>query len=135
MELIYKVSRFIPKKDNTLASYEENAIVNPIYLDDYIVNINNNSKIVNIWLSKMKEKNNSIFPVNIIEYFENNNTKTIKASIIFNINLLTKTSKHAGNEFIDNFNNVRKNIKGNKDANDKIKYLNIIRAIIKILYK
>ena len=126
--------RFIPKKDNTLASYEENAIVNPIYLDDYIVNINNNSKIVNIWLSKMKEKNNSIFPVNIIEYFENNNTKTIKASILFNINLLTKTSKHAGNEFIDNFNNVRKNIKGNKDANDKIKYLNIIRAIIKILY-
>jgi len=110
-------------------------IVERIYLDDYIYDMNNNSKIVRRWLDAMKGKNNSVFPDNIIADFENGNIKSIKNSIISNVGLLTKTSKHSGDEFIDNFNNVRKTGKGGKEAsNDKIKYLNIIRAIIKTLY-
>ena len=110
-------------------------IVERIYLDDYIYDMNNNSKIVRRWLDAMKGKNNSVFPDNIIADFENGNIKSIKNSIIYNVGLLTKTSKHSGDEFIDNFNNVRKTGKGGKEAsNDKIKYLNIIRAIIKTLY-
>lgn len=116
-------------------------IVERIYLDDYIYDMNNNSKIVRRWLDAMKGKNNSVFPDNIIADFENGNIKSIKNSIISNVSLLTKTSKHSGDEFINNFNNVRKTGKGGnggkggKEAsNDKIKYLNIIRAIIKTLY-
>ena len=129
--------RFIPKKtsiaDTDTVEIEE--IVERIYLDDYIYNMNNNSKIVKRWLDVMKGKNNSIFPDNIIRDFENGNIKSIKNNIISNVSLLTKTSKHSGDEFIDNFNNVRKTGKGGKEAsNDKIKYLNIIRAIIKTLY-
>jgi hypothetical protein len=102
--------------------------------------MNNNSKIVRGWLEEMKGKNNSVFPDNIIADFENGNIKSIKNSIISNVGLLTKTSKHSSDEFIDNFNNVRKTGKGGKgktgkeSSNDKIKYLNIIRAIIKTLY-
>lgn len=81
----------------------------------------------------MKEKNNSLFPINIIKDFENNNIKSIKSAITFNVGLLTKTSKHVGEEFIDNFNNVKKS-GGKKESNDKIKYQSIIRAIMKILY-
>jgi len=144
--------RFIPKKtaktakaakadatDADDAGAEE--IVDRIYLEDYIYDMNNNSKIVRRWLDAMKGKNNSVFPDNIIADFENGNIKSIKNSIISNVGLLTKTSKHSGDEFIDNFNNVRKTGKGGnggkggKEAsNDKIKYLNIIRAIIKTLY-
>jgi hypothetical protein len=113
-------------------------IVERIYLEDYIYDMNNNSKIVRRWLDAMKGKNNSVFPDNIIADFENGNIKSIKNSIISNVGLLTKTSKHSGDEFIDNFNNVRKTGKGGKGgkeaSNDKIKYLNIIRAIIKTLY-
>ena len=113
-------------------------IIERIYLDDYIYDMNNNSKIVRRWLDAMKGKNNSVFPDNIIADFENGNIKSIKNSIISNVGLLTKTSKHSGDEFIDNFNNVRKTGKGGKGgkeaSNDKIKYLNIIRAIIKTLY-
>ena len=132
--------RFIPKKtsiaDTDTVEVEE--IVERIYLDDYIYNMNNNSKIVKRWLDVMKGKNNSIFSDNIIRDFENGNIKSIKNNIISNVSLLTKTSKHSGDEFIDNFNNVRKTGKGGKGgkeaSNDKIKYLNIIRAIIKTLY-
>ena len=139
--------RFIPKKtakaDATEADDADDGeeIVERIYLDDYIYDMNNNSKIVRRWLDAMKGKNNSVFPDNIIADFENGNIKSIKNSIISNVGLLTKTSKHSGDEFIDNFNNVRKTGKtgktgkGGKEAsNDKIKYLNIIRAIIKTLY-
>jgi len=141
--------RFIPKKtaktakaakadatDADDAGAEE--IVDRIYLEDYIYDMNNNSKIVRRWLEAMKGKNNSVFPDNIIADFENGNIKSIKNSIISNVSLLTKTSKHSGDEFINNFNNVRKTGKGGKGgkevSNDKIKYLNIIRAIIKTLY-
>jgi len=124
--------RFIPNKNELFNDDED--IIDRINLDDYIYNIDNNSKLVVIWLNKMKEKNNSIFPIDIIEDFENNNIKSIKSNIIFNITLLTKTSKNIGDDFIDNFNNVKKNSKGKKDANDKINYLNIIRAIMKVLY-
>ena len=144
--------RFIPKKTaKTNANAKADAtdaddagagagddgeeIVERIYLEDYIYDMNNNSKIVRRWLDAMKGKNNSVFPDNIIADFENGNIKSIKNSIISNVGLLTKTSKHSGDEFIDNFNNVRKTGKGGKEAsNDKIKYLNIIRAIIKTLY-
>jgi hypothetical protein len=143
--------RFIPKKtaksnakaDATDVGDADEAddgeeIVERIYLDDYIYDMNNNSKIVRRWLEAMKGKNNSVFPDNIIADFENGNIKSIKNSIISNVNLLTKTSKHSGDEFIDNFNNVRKTGKGGKGgkeaSNDKIKYLNIIRAVLKTLY-
>jgi hypothetical protein len=147
--------RFIPKKTaktnaNTKADATDaddaeagagdagEEIVERIYLEDYIYDMNNNSKIVRRWLEAMKGKNNSVFPDNIIADFENGNIKSIKNSIISNVSLLTKTSKHSGDEFIDNFNNVRKTGKGGKGgkevSNDKIKYLNIIRAIIKTLY-
>jgi len=143
--------RFIPKKtaksnakaDATDVGDADEAddgeeIVERIYLDDYIYDMNNNSKIVRRWLEAMKGKNNSVFPDNIIADFENGNIKSIKNSIISNVNLLTKTSKHSGDEFIDNFNNVRKTGKGRKGgkeaSNDKIKYLNIIRAVLKTLY-
>lgn len=136
--------RFIPKKtvvieddtDGNGEGYDEENIER-IYLDDYIYYVNNNSNIVKRWLDEMKKKNNSIFPENIIKDFENGNIKSIKNKIIFNVGLLTKTSKNTGDEFIDNFNNVRKTFDGGKGAssNDKIKYLNIIRAIIKTLYK
>jgi hypothetical protein len=144
--------RFIPKKTTKTAKAAKadatdaddagagtgddgEEIIERIYLDDYIYDMNNNSKIVRRWLDTMKGKNNSVFPDNIIADFENGNIKSIKNSIISNVGLLTKTSKHSGDEFIDNFNNVRKNGKGGKEAsNDKIKYLNIIRAIIKTLY-
>ena len=141
--------RFIPKKtaktnanakaDATDADdAEAGEIVDRIYLEDYIYDMNNNSKIVRRWLEAMKGKNNSVFPDNIIADFENGNIKSIKNSIISNVSLLTKTSKHSGDEFINNFNNVRKTGKGGKGgkeaSNDKIKYLNIIRAIIKTLY-
>jgi hypothetical protein len=102
--------------------------------------MNNNSKIVMRWLDAMKGKNNSLFPDNIIRDFENGNIKSIKTNIVFNVGLLVKTSKHSGDEFIDSFNNVRKSGKGGKaktgkvSSNDKIKYLNIIRAILKTLY-
>ena len=141
--------RFIPKKTaKTNANAKADAtdaddagaeeIVERIYLEDYIYDMNNNSKIVRRWLEAMKGKNNSVFPDNIIADFENGNIKSIKNSIISNVSLLTKTSKHSGDEFINNFNNVRKTGKGGKGgkevSNDKIKYLNIIRAIIKTLY-
>jgi DNA-binding cell septation regulator SpoVG len=146
--------RFIPKKTAKAHATDEGdvgdvgdvgetgyaeEIIERIYLDDYIYDMNNNSKIVKRWLEAMKGKNNSIFPDNIIRDFENGNIKSIKNNIISNVSLLTKTSKHSGDEFIDNFNNVRKinkTGKGGKGAsvNDKIKYLNIIRAIIKTLY-
>jgi len=147
--------RFIPKKTaktnaNTKADATDaddaeagagdagEEIVERIYLEDYIYDMNNNSKIVRRWLEAMKGKNNSVFPDNIIADFENGNIKSIKNSIISNVSLLTKTSKHSGDEFINNFNNVRKTGKGGKGgkevSNDKIKYLNIIRAIIKTLY-
>ena len=141
--------RFIPKKTTkTNANAKADAtdaddagaeeIVDRIYLEDYIYDMNNNSKIVRRWLEAMKGKNNSVFPDNIIADFENGNIKSIKNSIISNVSLLTKTSKHSGDEFINNFNNVRKTGKGGKGgkeaSNDKIKYLNIIRAIIKTLY-
>ena len=145
--------RFIPKKtaksnanakaDATDVGDADDAddgeeIVERIYLDDYIYDMNNNSKIVRRWLDAMKGKNNSVFPDNIIADFENGNIKSIKNSIISNVGLLTKTSKHSGDEFIDNFNNVRKTGKGGKGgkeaSNDKIKYLNIIRAVLKTLY-
>ena len=143
--------RFIPKKtaksnakaDATDVGDADDAddgeeIIERIYLDDYIYDMNNNSKIVRRWLDAMKGKNNSVFPDNIIADFENGNIKSIKNSIISNVNLLTKTSKHSGDEFIDNFNNVRKTGKGGKGgkeaSNDKIKYLNIIRAVLKTLY-
>ena len=147
--------RFIPKKTTKTAKAAKadatdaddagagagddgEEIVERIYLDDYIYDMNNNSKIVRRWLEAMKGKNNSVFPDNIIADFENGNIKSIKNSIISNVSLLTKTSKHSGDEFINNFNNVRKTGKGGKGgkeaSNDKIKYLNIIRAIIKTLY-
>jgi hypothetical protein len=138
--------RFIPKKtsadaaDAADAADSEKEIIGRIYLDDYIYNMNNNSKIVARWLDAMKGKNNSLFPDNIIRDFENGNIKSIKTNIIFNVGLLVKTSKHSGDEFIDSFNNVRKSGKGGKaktgkvSSNDKIKYLNIIRAILKTLY-
>jgi hypothetical protein len=131
--------RFIPKKTSADADSEKE-IIGRIYLDDYIYNMNNNSKIVMRWLDGMKGKNNSLFPDNIIRDFENGNIKSIKTNIIFNVGLLVKTSKHSGDEFIDTFNNVRKSGKGGKgktgkvSSNDKIKYLNIIRAILKTLY-
>ena len=129
--------RFIPKKTAKTADVDDaEEIVERIYLDDYIYDMNNNSMIVRRWLEAMKGKNNSVFPDNIIADFENGNIKSIKNSIISNVSLLTKTSKHSGDEFINNFNNVRKTGKGGKEAsNDKIKYLNIIRAIIKTIYK
>lgn len=130
--------RFMPKARDVDANTDiiDEEIIERIYLDDYIYDMNNNSKIVRRWLVAMKGKNNSVFPDNIIEDFENGNIKSIKNGTIFNVGLLTKTSKHSGNEFIDNFNNVRKTgTGGRKEAsNDKIKYLNIIRAIIKTLY-
>ena len=125
--------RFIPNKDKNELFNEDEDIIDRIIFDD-MYNIDNNSKLVAIWLNKMKDKNNSIFQIDIIEDFENNNIKSIKSNITFNINLLTKTSKHIGDDFIDNFNNVKKNSKGKKDSNDKINYLNIIRAIMKVLY-
>jgi hypothetical protein len=132
--------RFIPKKTAKTADVDDaEEIVERIYLDDYIYDMNNNSMIVRRWLEAMKGKNNSVFPDNIIADFENGNIKSIKNSIISNVSLLTKTSKHSGDEFINNFNNVRKTGKGGKGgkeaSNDKIKYLNIIRAIIKTIYK
>ncbi len=141
--------RFIPKKTAKKSEVDEaddagdaadaEEIVERIYLEDYIYDINNNSKIVKRWLDAMKGKNNSVFPDNIIADFENGNIKSIKNNIISNVGLLTKTSKHLGDEFIDSFNNVRKTGKGGKGgkeaSNDKIKYLNIIRAIIKTLYR
>ena len=137
--------RFIPEKTSVAAANDAGAgddgeeIVERIYLDDYIYDMNNNSKIVRRWLDAMKGKNNSVFPDNIIADFENGNIKSIKNSIISNVGLLTKTSKHSGDEFIDSFNNVRKTGKGGKGgkeaSNDKIKYLNIIRAILKNLYR
>jgi len=137
--------RFIPIKTRAIADADADAdadieMIERIYLDDYIYNMNNNSKIVARWLDAMKGKNNSVFPDNIIRDFENGNIKSIKNNIIFNIGLLAKTSKHSGDEFIDTFNNVRKSGKGGKgkagkgSSNDKIKYLNIIRAILKTLY-
>jgi hypothetical protein len=135
--------RFIPKKTSADADADadgEKEIIGRIYLDDYIYNMNNNSKIVMRWLDAMKGKNNSLFPDNIIRDFENGNIKSIKTNIVFNVGLLVKTSKHSGDEFIDSFNNVRKSGKGGKaktgkvSSNDKIKYLNIIRAILKTLY-
>jgi hypothetical protein len=126
--------RFIPIKDTTAILNDDEEVINRIYLEDYIYNINNHSKIVREWLYAMKEKNNSLFPINIIKDFENNNIKSIKSGIIFNVGLLTKTSKHVGEEFIDNFNNVKKKSGGKKESNDKIKYQSIIRAIMKILY-
>jgi hypothetical protein len=133
--------RFIPKKTSATADADgEKEIIGRIYLDDYIYNMNNNSKIVMRWLDAMKGKNNSLFPDNIIRDFENGNIKSIKTNIVFNVGLLVKTSKHSGDEFIDTFNNVRKSGKGGKaktgkvSSNDKIKYLNIIRAILKTLY-
>lgn len=139
--------RFIPKKTSAAAADAAAAdadgdieMIERIYLDDYIYNMNNNSKIVMRWLDAMKGKNNSLFPDNIIRDFENGNIKSIKTNIIFNVGLLVKTSKHSGDEFIDSFNNVRKSGKGGKakigkvSSNDKIKYLNIIRAILKTLY-
>jgi len=141
--------RFIPKKtvkahatdtDDAVDADADTEIIERIYLDDYIYDMNNNSKIVRGWLEEMKGKNNSVFPDNIIRDFENGNIKSIKNNIIYNVGLLTKTSKHSSDEFIDNFNNVRKTGKGGKgktgkeSSNDKIKYLNIIRAIIKTLY-
>jgi hypothetical protein len=122
--------------DDAGAGAEE--IIERIYLKDEIYDMNNNSKIVRRWLEEMKGKNNSVFPDNIIADFENGNIKSIKNSIIYNVSLLTKTSKHSGDDFIEKFNNVRKTGKGGKGgkeaSNDKIKYLNIIRAIIKTLY-
>ena len=126
--------RFIPIKDTAAILNDDEEVIDRIYLEDYIYNINNHSKIVREWLRAMKEKNNSLFPINIIKDFENNNIKSIKSGITFNVGLLTKTSKHVGEEFIDNFNNVKKKSGGKKESNDKIKYQSIIRAIMKILY-
>lgn len=80
--------RFIPKKtaktqeaaeaDDADDVSEAEELIERIYLEDYIYDMNNNSKIVGRWLQAMKEKNNSVFPDNIIADFENGNIKSIK---------------------------------------------------------
>lgn len=77
--------------------------------------------IVSTWLNDMRLKNNTIFPIKSIDYFELY-PKKIDDSIKNNLNILAKTSKNIKNDiFISYF------------YKNKIKYKNIIFAIIKIL--
>ena len=110
--------RFIPEKVN-----KDNAVVkelDSIFKEDITYDIKY-SNILSLWLDEMREKQNNILPVKVIDDIEFN-AKKIDIAIKNNLNILAKTSKNLKNDnFINGF------------YKDKIKYKSIILSIIKIL--
>ena len=110
--------RFIPEKVN-----KDNAVVkelDSIFKEDITYDIKY-SNILSLWLDEMREKQNNILPVKVIDDIEFN-AKKIDIAIKNNLNILAKTSKNLKNDnFINSF------------YKDKIKYKSIILSIIKIL--
>lgn len=113
--------RFIPfaSRDMKDANRKEK-LDDYISIDDYIYDINLND-IISSWLKDMKDKNNSLLPINSIDNITNN-AKIIDTAIKNNINILAKTANILKNDnFIKSFNK------------NKIRYKSIIISIIKIL--
>lgn len=110
--------RFIPEKVN-----KDKAVVkelDSIFKEDITYDIKY-SNILSLWLDEMREKQNNILPVKVIDDIEFN-AKKIDIAIKNNLNILAKTSKNLKNDnFINGF------------YKDKIKYKSIILSIIKIL--
>ena len=110
--------RFIPEKVN-----KDKAVVkelDSIFKEDITYDIKY-SNILSLWLDEMREKQNNILPVKVIDDIEFN-AKKIDIAIKNNLNILAKTSKNLKNDnFINSF------------YKDKIKYKSIILSIIKIL--
>lgn len=110
--------RFIPEKVN-----KDKAVVkelDSIFKEDITYDIKY-SNILSLWLDEMREKQNNILPVKVIDDIEFN-AKKIDIAIKNNLNILAKTSKNLKNDnFINGF------------YKDKIKYKSIILTIIKIL--
>ena len=110
--------RFIPEKVN-----KDKAVVkelDSIFKEDITYDIKY-SNILSLWLDEMREKQNNILSVKVIDDIEFN-AKKIDIAIKNNLNILAKTSKNLKNDnFINGF------------YKDKIKYKSIILSIIKIL--
>ena len=110
--------RFIPEKVN-----KDKVVVkelDSIFKEDITYDIKY-SNILSLWLDEMREKQNNILPVKVIDDIEFN-AKKIDIAIKNNLNILAKTSKNLKNDnFINSF------------YKDKIKYKSIILSIIKIL--
>ena len=110
--------RFIPEKVN-----KDKAVVkelDSIFKEDITYDIKY-SNILSLWLDEMREKQNNILPVKVIDDIEFN-AKKIDIAIKNNLTILAKTSKNLKNDnFINGF------------YKDKIKYKSIILTIIKIL--
>ena len=110
--------RFIPEKVN-----KDKVVVkelDSIFKEDITYDIKY-SNILSLWLDEMREKQNNILPVKVIDDIEFN-AKKIDIAIKNNLNILAKTSKNLKNDnFINGF------------YKDKIKYKSIILSIIKIL--